>query len=140
MGYKARGEGISWRMGRPLGLAAIVAIVGFAIAAVVADAIFLVPVALLALAVGGYALVNAGMHHRIEERQGSDDDAISASDESIPSTHLIADDETPIGDTPEAHDEINPHDLPKDHPGRQAAEEEAGELQGTTRGSVDPPA
>ena len=127
-------------MGRPLGLAAIVALVGFAIAAVVADAIFLVPVALLALAVGGYAMVNRGMAARVEDKQGSDEEAISAADEEIPSTHLIGDDETPIGDTPEAHDEINPHDLPKDHPGRQAAEEEAGELQGTTRGSVDPPA
>jgi hypothetical protein len=36
-------------------------------------------------------------------------------------------DRTAAGDTPEAHDEINPHDLPPDHPGRQAAEEEASE-------------
>jgi hypothetical protein len=45
------------------------------------------------------------------------------------------DEETPLGDTPEAHDEISPHDLPKDHPGRRAAEREAGE-EGTTRGNV----
>ena len=44
------------------------------------------------------------------------------------------DDETPLGDTPEAHDEISPHDLPKDHPGRKAAEEQAE--GGTTRGDV----
>jgi hypothetical protein len=37
------------------------------------------------------------------------------------------DDETPLGDTPEAHDEISPHDLPKDHPGRNAAEDLADE-------------
>jgi hypothetical protein len=43
------------------------------------------------------------------------------------------DDETPLGDTPEAHDEISPHDLPKDHPGRKAAEEQAGE--GVTGGN-----
>jgi hypothetical protein len=43
------------------------------------------------------------------------------------------DDETPLGDTPEAHDEISPHDLPKDHPGRRAAEEQAGGQGGTTR-------
>jgi hypothetical protein len=45
------------------------------------------------------------------------------------------DDETPAGDTPEAHDEISPHDLPKSHPGRAEAEREAGE-DGTTTGNV----
>jgi hypothetical protein len=62
--------------------------------------------------------------------------------EPVPSSHLIPDDTTPAGDTPEAHDEINPHDLPPDHPGRQAAEEQAGsEERGdarTTRGDEDP--
>ncbi|HVF78247.1 MAG TPA: hypothetical protein VNA28_08105 [Solirubrobacteraceae bacterium] len=48
---------------------------------------------------------------------------------------LTPDDETPVGDTPEAHDEISPHDLPPDHPGRQQAEREAGS-EGTTRGNV----
>ncbi|CAN5459607.1 hypothetical protein BH20ACT17_BH20ACT17_00010 [soil metagenome] len=46
---------------------------------------------------------------------------------------MTPDDETALGDTPEAHDEINPHDLPKDHPGRERAEHIAGE-QGTTEG------
>jgi hypothetical protein len=44
------------------------------------------------------------------------------------------DDETPLGDTPEAHDEINPHDLPRDHPGRKEAERQAGGDAGTTTG------
>jgi hypothetical protein len=48
---------------------------------------------------------------------------------------LTPDDETPAGDTPEAHDEISPHDLPKDHPGRRAAEELAEQEGGTTRGN-----
>ena len=46
------------------------------------------------------------------------------------------DDETPAGDTPEAHDEISPHDLPPDHPGREEAERAAGGSTGTTRGNV----
>ena len=46
------------------------------------------------------------------------------------------DKETPLGDTPEAHDEITPHDLPPDHPGREAAEEQAADHGGTTRGDV----
>ena len=45
------------------------------------------------------------------------------------------DDSRPLGDTDEAHDEINPHDLPKSHPGREEAEREAGD-EGTTRGPV----
>jgi hypothetical protein len=48
---------------------------------------------------------------------------------------VTPDEETPLGDTPEAHDEISPHDLPKDHPGRREAEKEAGE-SGTTGGNV----
>ena len=67
-------------------------------------------------------------------------------DESTPPPHdddaeeplgpATPDDETPLGDTPEAHDEISPHDLPKDSPSRQAVEEEAGGEGGTTRGDA----
>jgi hypothetical protein len=49
---------------------------------------------------------------------------------------MTPDDETPLGDTPEAHDEIVPEDLPKDHPGRQEAERMAEEGDGTTRGNT----
>jgi hypothetical protein len=49
---------------------------------------------------------------------------------------MTPDDERPLGDTPEAHDEIVPEDLPKDHPGRQEAERQAGEGDGTIRGNV----
>jgi hypothetical protein len=44
------------------------------------------------------------------------------------------DEETALGDTPEAHDEISPHDIPKGSPARRAAEELAGE-DGTTKGN-----
>jgi hypothetical protein len=46
------------------------------------------------------------------------------------------DEETDLGDTPEAHDELSPHDLPRDHPGRQKAEDLAGGEDGTTRGNT----
>lgn len=100
----------------------------------------LIAIGILALLVGGYVVFNGLLAKRITEQHDSPQDASADADDPIPSTHLIPDDETPAGDTPEAHDEINPHDLPKDHPGRQAAEAEAGALQGTTRGSVDSPA
>ena len=43
----------------------------------------------------------------------------------------------PLGDTAEAHDEVSPHDLPLDNPGRHAAEEMSGNEDGTTRGMAD---
>jgi hypothetical protein len=47
----------------------------------------------------------------------------------------LKDPNTPLGDTDDAHDEISPHDLPKDHPGRKAAEHDAGGEEGLTRGN-----
>jgi hypothetical protein len=49
---------------------------------------------------------------------------------------LTPDDERPAGDTPEAHDEIVPEDLPKDHPGRKEAERQAAAGDGTVRGNT----
>lgn len=46
------------------------------------------------------------------------------------------DGDTPAGDTPEAHDEISPVDLPLDHPGRKEAERQAGGVEGETRGNT----
>ena len=46
-------------------------------------------------------------------------------------------DETDLGDTAEAHDEISPHDLPPGHPARGKAEEQAaGAGDGTTQGDA----
>ena len=49
---------------------------------------------------------------------------------------MTPDEETELGDTPEAHDEISPHDLPPDHPGRGKTEQLAGGEEGTTLGNV----
>ncbi len=49
---------------------------------------------------------------------------------------VTPDHQTPLGDTPEAHDEIVPEDLPRSHPGRKAAERQAAAGDGTTRGDV----
>jgi hypothetical protein len=63
-------------------------------------------------------------------------DRNDSTDENEPLGPVTPDDETPAGDTPEAHDEITAHDLPKGHPGRAEAERESGEGGGTTRGNV----
>jgi hypothetical protein len=41
----------------------------------------------------------------------------------------------PLGDTPEAHDELSPHDIPLYSPARRAAEQQAGGVAATTRGN-----
>jgi hypothetical protein len=68
------------------------------------------------------------------EREGRTSPHDDEADE--PLGPMTPDEETDLGDTPEAHDEISPHDLPKDHPGRKAAEELAGGEDGTTRGNI----
>src|SRR3954471_314704 len=61
----------------------------------------------------------------------------AAADSDDPFAGVGADDARPLGDTPEAHDEITPHDLPPGHPGRHAAKRQAEELGGTTPGHRD---
>ena len=51
---------------------------------------------------------------------------------------MAPDDDRPLGDTDQAHDEISPHDLPKDHPARRAAQAQAGGEDGTTSGDAKP--
>ena len=58
--------------------------------------------------------------------------AATDSTDSVP--RLSAEGNRPLGDTSQAHDEINPHDLPPDHPGRHAAEEMAEGEEGSTAG------
>jgi hypothetical protein len=58
----------------------------------------------------------------------------TADDSEDPLPAMGVDDRTPLGATSEAHDDLSPHDLPKDHPARKAAEKQAGERGGTTPG------
>jgi hypothetical protein len=86
--------------------------------------------------------LNGLLRSRVTSRHDSLEDAMSDEKEPVPSAHLIPDNETAAGDTPEAHDEINPHDLPAGHPGREAAEEKAEEEPSddgarTTRGDEE---
>src|SRR4051794_6330892 len=87
--------------------------------------IYLIAAVMIAALVVGWALLNRAMTKRVAANHDSIEDAMSDESEPIPSTHLIPDNETAAGDTPEAHDEINPHDLPAGHPGREEAERQA---------------
>lgn len=77
-----------------------------------------------------------GGEQQAPPEEGSHEGAPHDREASEPLGAFTPDDETPAGDTPEAHDEISPHDLPLDHPGRHEAEHLAGGLDGTTRGNT----
>ena len=119
----------------------------FAIVAVVAALAggisWAVPVVLVAVVAAAYALANRGLQRRELSEHGGDEDAAlrDAGDGGLPKAHLIGDDRTALGDTPEVHAEISPHDFPKGAPERQAAERMAEEEDGrhdTTRRGVRP--
>lgn len=99
---------------------------------------YLIPAAILAVLVLGYAVLQRTLTRREMARHGGDVDAALRDDRdwAIPSAHLVGDDATQAGDTPEVHDEINPHDLPIDHPGRGAAEEQAAAEAANTTGNA----
>ena len=92
---------------------------------------------ILIVVVGAFFLVNRAVQQRQMARHGGDvEAALSDSDDSLPATPHITDSDRPLGDTPEAHDELNPHDVPKwDRATRMAAEEQAGGVGGTTGGN-----
>jgi hypothetical protein len=114
-----------------------------AVAAAIAGGIsWAIPVALVAIIVVVYAGANRALGEREMNRHGGDEEeALRDSREGgLPKTHVIGDDETALGDTPEVLAEISPHDFPKGAPERQAAERMAAEEAGenTTRGQEDP--
>ena len=100
------------------------------------NASYLIPgVILFAIFVGGGFLYRGLTKAQLNRHDGDVEAARSDNEDPIPSTGLIPDDSRPAGDSPELHDEINPHDIPKwDTATRAAAEEMAGGEGGTTRG------
>jgi hypothetical protein len=107
----------------------------FAIAAgVLAGPEFTLPIAILAALVLGFLALNTLLARRTMQRHDGDPSvAQQDAGDGLPAAHLIPDDR-PLGDTAQAHDEISPHDLPKDSPARRAAEAQAARRHGTTRG------
>ncbi len=125
-------------MARPFlyGTAAVVFLAMIIGAVAAGEASFAIPIALVALLVFAFFLFNDALARRQLERHGGDEQAVQADeDDALPTAHVIADDDTALGDTAEAHAEVSPHDFPKDSPARHAAEEQAAQnASGTTRG------
>jgi len=98
---------------------------------------WIIAIVLILVIVGIYFGFNRAAARRIADKHGGDAErALSDEREPIPSTHIITDDERPLGDTPEAHDEVNPHDLPLDNPARHEAGQHVGGEGAETRGNV----
>jgi hypothetical protein len=107
----------------------VAAVVVIAVAWIALGAEAALPITILAVICVGAALAYRTI--------GTSRDAASDSADSVP--RINAEGDRPLGDTPEAHDEINPHDLPPDHPGRRTAEEMAegdGETAGMEAGGA----
>src|SRR3712207_423644 len=96
------------------------------VAAIALGGEFAIPIAVLVAIVAA-----AGIGYRLIS--GSNRSAESdAADSGLPKTGQ--DRTRPLGDTPDAHDEVNPHDLPLSNPGRHEAERLASGSEGTTAG------
>jgi hypothetical protein len=115
----------------PLIAAGVLFLILILTALLTGDAVWAIPIAILAVIVMGYLVLNRRLADREMARHGGDAEAaLSDSEEGgLPKTHLISDDDSPLGDTREAHDEINPHDIPKGSPERQTAERMAAERE-----------
>jgi hypothetical protein len=72
---------------------------------------------------------------RRKTRQGGDGhlEDLSVEDDS-PFPGIGFDDTTPLGDSPEVHDDVTPHDLPPGHPGRHRIDERTRSGGGRTHG------
>src|SRR3954447_6334859 len=89
---------------------------------------YVIAIVLLLVVIAFIFGVNRLMGGRLPEKPGGDPErALDDEREPIPSTHVITDGDRPAGDTPEAHDEIKPRDIPQDNPPRHEAEARAGD-------------
>jgi hypothetical protein len=102
-----------------------------------------IPIAAVAVVVALFAGANKGLERRELDTHGGDEDQAlrDASEGGVPKAHVIGDERTALGDTPDVHGEISPHDFPKGAPEREAAERMAVERETgeeTTTGHEDP--
>jgi hypothetical protein len=110
-----------------LGLGLLMAVAIIAVAWVLLGTEFAVPILILTVICFAAAV---GYRSLAGSNRGQSGDADSG--DNVPKQPARGD--RPLGDTPEAHDEINVHDMPLDSPGRHAAEAMAGDEDATTRG------
>lgn len=109
------------------GVAIAVAVIAVAF---IADSEFGIPVLILTVICLAAALAYRVVAGRARGGSGSDAD----SESNFPRQEARF--SRPLGDTPEAHDELSVHDMPLDNPGREKVEEIAEGNEQTTRGRI----
>lgn len=83
-----------------------------------------IPVAILFVIVAAAAAFDAGMARRKIARHGGDLDSVEADEhDGLPT--MVADERAPLGATSQSHEDIDPQDLPPDHPSRRVVEDRA---------------
>ena len=109
----------------PLLVAVALALAAIVIVVAVADGddSWAVPIVVLVALCVGFALFHRVLAAGKRRKYGSAEEADRQGDDSVP--HLAFDDKTELGDTPEAHSDLSPHDLPPDSEARKAVEERA---------------
>jgi len=109
----------------------------FALAAgILVGASYALPILVLGVLVLAFFALNDLVARRNLERHGNDSRAAQDdASETVPTAHLIAD-ETALGDTAEAHNDLSPHDVPIGSAIRPAVEAQAARSGGTTRGDA----
>jgi hypothetical protein len=126
---------------RPVGMGWVFAgVAAFYVVAAIAAGAFAGPAEALATLLAGaipLTAVSIWVAHMRAATAGRDRDrfhdaAAEDHEDPVPAVGLEA--TRPMGDTPAAHDELIPEDLPKGHPARHAAEEQAAALGGATPG------
>ena len=111
------------RLGPFLLLGAIFFAVVAAVAAIAGGISWAIPVALVAIIAAVYAGATRALGEReraAARRRRAGRHCATVGEGGLPKAHVIGDDETALGDTPEVHAEISPHDFPKGAPERQA--------------------
>lgn len=110
----------------PLAIAGVAAFYGVAAVAASEHGLPYVLAALAAFLIPGTATALAVATARSSTRETRDGHLVDLSRvDRGPLPRLGFDDSRPLGDSPDLHDDLSPHDLPLDHPGRKAVEREA---------------
>jgi hypothetical protein len=110
----------------PLVIAGVAAFYGVAAVAAADEGLPYVLAALGAFLIPGTATALAVATARSSTLETSDGHLVDLSrTDQGPVPRLGLDDSRPLGDSPDLHDDLDPHDLPLDHPGRKRLEHEA---------------
>ena len=113
----------------------------FVVAAATGSTAVLVAAGALVAIVAVFAVIYGIGARRVTARDAAEQPDAEARQaaraEPMPAAFMNAEPDVAARDTARAHDEVNPHDLPPDHPGRDEAARQAGGGSGTTRGDAE---